>query len=174
MAKENKFLTVRTMVYLAVLTAIQIVLARFLSINMWNFRFGLSFVPLVICGKMFGPKGGMIQSGLSDFLGAILFPTGQYFPGFTLTGVLNGFLYGYFLQKPTKKNVFLLILLSELVCSLLINTFWISVLYGSPFVSLLSTRALQSGATIVMKIFVIPVVLELEKLISKATASVRG
>ena len=35
------------------------------------------------------------------------------------------------------------IFLTELIGSLLLNTFWISVLYGSPFLPLMATRVVQ-------------------------------
>ena len=74
---------VRTIVYLGVLTALEIVLNRFLSINAWNIKIGFSFVPIVVAAILYGPIAAGIVAALCDFLGAILFPIGAYFPGFT-------------------------------------------------------------------------------------------
>ena len=62
------------MVILAMLTAAEIVLNRFLSINTWNMKIGFSFVPVVIAAVLLGPAYAAIVGALGDFLGAILFP----------------------------------------------------------------------------------------------------
>ena len=73
---------VRTIVYLGVLTALEIVLSRFLSISAWNLKIGFSSVPVALAGMLFGPLAGGIVGALGDLLGAVLFPIGPYFPGF--------------------------------------------------------------------------------------------
>ena len=135
---------VRTIVYLGVLTALEIVLSRFLSVNAWNLKIGFSFVPVAIAGMLFGPLAGGIVGALGDFLGAILFPIGPYFPGFTLTAFLTGVVFGLFLRKKrTALSVLGSVAVNQLLLSLLLNTLWISVLYGSPYVPLLTTRVVQ-------------------------------
>ena len=87
----------RTLVTLSILTALEIVLNRFLSINAWNTKIGFSFIPVAVAGMLFGPLGGAVVGALGDLVGAILFPIGAYFPGFTLTAFLTGLVYGLFL-----------------------------------------------------------------------------
>ncbi len=134
----------RTVVYLGVLTALEIVLSRFLSINAWNIKIGFSFVPVAAAAILFGPLPAAVVGALGDFLGAILFPIGPYFPGFTLTAFLTGALFGLLLyRKQTVLRVLAAAAVSQLILGLLLNTLWISILYGSPFGALLATRAVQ-------------------------------
>lgn len=140
---ERKIST-QQLVFMALMIALNIILSRFLSIAAWNFKIGFAFVPIVLTALYLGKWQAGIVAAISDFLGAILFPIGQYFPGFTLTAFLVGMAYGYFLhEKQTMSRIFAVVLLTELIGSLLINTFWISVLYGSPFLPLMATRAIQ-------------------------------
>lgn len=135
---------VRTVVYLGVLTALEIVLNRFLSISAWNIKIGFSFVPIAAAAILFGPLPAGIVAALGDLLGAVLFPIGPYFPGFTLTAFLTGLTFGFFLRKRrTVLTILGAVAVNQLILSLLLNTYWISVLYGSPFVPLLSTRLIQ-------------------------------
>lgn len=134
----------RMIAYLGVLTAAEIVLNRFLSINAWNIKIGFSFVPVVIAAILFGPVPAGLVAAMGDFLGAVLFPIGPYFPGFTLTAFLTGLVFGLFLhEKRTPAKVLAAVAINQLILSLLLNSFWISILYGSPFVPLLSTRIIQ-------------------------------
>lgn len=140
----SKKLNTRMVVYLGVLTALEIVLNRFLSINAWNIKIGFSFVPIAAAAMMFGPIPGAIVAALGDFLGAILFPIGPYFPGFTLTAALTGLVFGFFLfKKRSALRVLGAVAVNMLLLSFLLNSLWISVLYGSPFGALLATRAVQ-------------------------------
>ncbi len=135
---------IRTVVYLGVLTALEIVLSRFLSISAWNMKIGFSFVPIAAAAILFGALPAGIVAALGDFLGAVLFPIGPYFPGFTLTAFLTGVVWGLFLHKEqTTLRILAAVAINQLALSLLLNTLWISVLYGTPFVPLLGTRAVQ-------------------------------
>ena len=45
---------------LALLIALQVVLSRFLSINLQFLKIGFSFVPLMFAGYLYGASGGVI------------------------------------------------------------------------------------------------------------------
>ena len=142
--------------YIGLLTALEIILSRFLSFNVWNMKIGFNFVPIVIGAMLFGPLAGGIIAALGDFLGAILFPIGAYFPGFTLTAFLTGMVFGLFLyKKPTILKTVGAVAVNQLVLSLLLNTLWISILYGSPYLPLLVTRLVQCAILIPVQIVVI-------------------
>ena len=95
---KQKFST-RTLTTLAMLIAIEVILSRFLSVNAWNIKIGFGFIPVVIAAVLYGPLAGGIVGALSDFIGALLFPIGTYFPGFTLSSFLMGVVFGLFLYK---------------------------------------------------------------------------
>ena len=139
-----KKMNARMIAYLGVLVAAEIVLSRFLSINAWNIKIGFNFVPIVIAAMLFGPLPAAAVAAMGDFLGAVLFPIGPYFPGFTLTAFCTGLVFGFFLhEKRTPGRVLAAVAINQLVFSLLLNSLWISILYGSPFLPLLSTRIIQ-------------------------------
>ena len=136
-----------TLTCLALLTAMQIVLARYLAIPVSeSIRFSFSFIPVVIAARRFGVVGGMLVYGLGDFLGAIIFPTGgAYFPGFTATAVVSGLIYGLYLgKKSSAVRIILSVLTSQILCTLLMNSYWVSTLYGSDFSAVLVSRVPQS------------------------------
>lgn len=161
-----KKMSTRMMVILAVLIALEIVLNRFLSINAWNIKIGFSFVPIAIAAILFGPIPAAIVGGVSDFVGAVLFPIGAYFPGFTLTTALIGLVLGIFLhKKQTVFRVAMAVGINQFILGLFLNTFWISVLYQSPFIPLLLTRIIQCAILFPVQIVCI---LALSKAMDKA------
>lgn len=142
---------------IALLTALEIVLSRFLSISMWNIKIGFSFVPVVLAALLLGPLGGALVAALGDFVGAMLFPIGPYFPGFTVSALLTGLVYGLFLyRKATLPKVVASVCITQLGISLFLSTLWISMLYGTPYIALLPTRLGQAVLMTAVQILVIP------------------
>jgi len=136
-----KHVRTKELVSLGILTAIEIVLSRFCSINAWNIKIGFSFVPVALAGMLYGPLAGGIVGALGDFIGALLFPIGPYFPGFTLNAFLTGLTFGSFLHRSqSAKRILGAVAVNQLVLSLLLQTVWISLLYRSPYGPLLLTR----------------------------------
>lgn len=129
---------------LALLIALQVVLSRFLSINLQFLKIGFSFIPVMFAGYLYGTSGGVVVALVSDLIGAILFPSGAFFPGFTVTAALSGFIYGIsFGGKCSTAKIVAGITAEQVICSLLLNTWWLSILYGSSFTALLATRIWQ-------------------------------
>jgi len=143
---------------LGMLLAIEIVLSRFCSISAWNIKIGFSFVPIAVAAVLYGAAPAAAVAALGDFVGAILFPIGPYFPGFTLTAALTGAVLGLFLHKrQTVGRIGGAVAVNQLVLSLLLNTLWISVLYGAPYGPLFLTRIVQTAVLIPVQFIVIGV-----------------
>lgn len=164
-------LNTRTLCVLGVLLALEIVLSRFLSISAWNIKIGFSFVPIVLSAMLYGPLPAALVAALGDFLGALLFPVGPYFPGFTLTAFLTGLTFGFFLYgKRGAARSAAAVGVVQFILGLLMNTFWISVLYDSPFVPLLSTRVVQAVLLSVVQFVTIRAIDRLPELLRKKVA----
>ena len=156
-AQAKRFkLNTRTIVYLAVLVALEIVLNRFLSINTPVVKIGFAFVPIAVAGMLFGPLPAAIVAALADLLGAILFPTGTIFLGITLTAFLKGIAWGLFLhKKQSVLNIVLAVLVDQIVLSYFLNSFWLSILMGTTYTALLATRIVQTAILIPVELVVV-------------------
>ena len=153
---EKQISTTHRIVLMAMLAAIQIVLSRWLSINLWNLKIGFAFVPIAMAGMLLGPIGAGLTGAVADIIGATLFPSGAFFPGFTLTAFITAFGYGFFLQKKqTMKNILAAVLFSEIVGTILLNTLWISILYGTPFIAVMIPRLGQALGMGIVEVLVI-------------------
>ena len=157
----------------AILIAIEIVLNRFLSINTLGLKIGFSFVPIVIAAVLFGPlKAGIIYC-IADIVGAILFPIGPYFPGFSICAFLMGMTYGVFLYKKEKvgffRNILPPVIINNVILGLLVNTFWISILYGSKtYWGWFIYRLPEYAVLVPVSAILIPAILKLTEVLRKA------
>lgn len=158
---KSPLFTTHSIALMGLLLAAEIVLSRFCSIATWNIKIGFTFIPLVLSAGLFGPIGAGVLAALADFLGAILFPIGPYFPGFTFTQFCVGVVFGLLLQKKQSMgHIVGAVLLTQILGSLLLDSYWISVLYGSPYLVLLGTRAIQCAVMSALEIVVIPILLK--------------
>ena len=159
-----KKLDLKAMVTCAALIAAAIVLSRFLSINAWNLKIGFIFVPVFIAAYLYGPIGGAVVGGIADFIGAILFPIGAYFPGFTVSACLTGIIYGLFLhkRKVTVGTSLAAVIAVVLGINLLVNTFWLTIILGKGYMAMLPAR-------FVKELLCVPIDTALILVLSKAT-----
>lgn len=165
----KKGISVQKLVILGVLVAMEVVLSRFLSFNTWSTKIGFGFIPIAAAAILLGPVEAAVCGGLADFLGATLFPIGPYFPGFTATAALTGLVFGLFFHKEqTPLHVACAVLINQFILGLLVNTYWISLLYGSPFKELLATRVVQSC---ILSVVQIAGILVLSKVLQRVRAS---
>ena len=138
------------------LVAVHVLLSRILSVNAWNMKIGLAFLPVYAAAYLYGPWIAAIVGWLGDLIGALIFPIGPYFPGFTLSCALTGVIFGLLLKggKPLK-SVIAAVAMDQVFIGLLMNTFWISLLYGSPFLQLMEIRAVQAAIMFILETVVI-------------------
>ena len=165
----KKGISVQKLAILGVLVAMEIVISRFLSFSTWNTKIGFAFIPVAAAAILLGPAEAALCGGLADFLGAILFPIGPYFPGFTLTAALTGLAFGLFFHKEqTPLRVAGGVLVNQFILGLLCNTYFISVLYGSDFRALFATRIYQSVILSIVQIAGILVLARILKRIGRS------
>lgn len=142
--KEQFTFNTVQVVTMGLLVALEVVLSRFASINLWNLKIGLAFVPVMLAGMLMGPVKSGFVAVVSDVVGALLFPSGAFFPGFTVTALLRGILYGGLLyKKPSILNITVVAVIDQLVLSLFLTSFWLSILYSSPYWPLVISRLVQ-------------------------------
>lgn len=151
--------------------AMEVILARFLSLHTWNLKIGFSFLPVVAAAYWGGPMAGGLTGALGDLIGALLFPVGAYFPGFTFSAFLDGAVYGAIFRRGIdRKRILLAVLIVQLGISLLLNTFWLTVLFQVSWKSLVALRLFQCAAGIVIKFLLLSLVLPvLQKHLPKRT-----
>ncbi|MHB1391675.1 MAG: folate family ECF transporter S component [Clostridia bacterium] len=136
----------KTIAFVGLLVAIEIIFTRFLSFQTPIIRIGFGFIPIAFSAIMFGPAIGGLTGAIADIVGMMIFPKSAYFPGFTLSAFLTGAIYGIFLyRKPvTIVNVSKSVLLITILVDLGLNTLWLSMITGKAAAVLLIPRIYKS------------------------------
>lgn len=152
--------TTRTLVIMSLFIALEIILTRFLSIQTPILRIGFAFVATSLCSITLGPVLGSIAAGVSDILGMIIFPQSAYFPGFTVSALLSGLIYGFMLHKKNNSilRVAITVLMITVFVDLGLNTLWLSMITGKAVFALIGPRFIKSLIMFPIQVILIHIV----------------
>ena len=170
--RETIFST-RNLVMMAALVAIQIILARFFSIQTETLRVGFESIPVILAGMWLGPICGAVVAVVADILGTIIQGYGAWFPPLVLgplsVGILSGVSTKYIFRsslsetKDTWKVIVTVIavgllnsfgfgLVGSTLYSIMVmgNTTAFPVLLGTNFVQRLATKPITIAVDTIM------------------------
>ena len=129
---QNGIFSTRNLILMAALIAMQIILARFLSIQASDIlRISFESVPIVLAGMWLGPLSGAIVALIADILGTVLSGYGIWFPpialGPVLVGVISGLSTKYVFHSDLSSTreswkVVVTVLVAGIVNSFLVTT----------------------------------------------------
>ena len=114
--RENLETKTSPLVMMGLFISLEIVLSRFVSISAWNIKIGFAFIPLVIAAIKLGPIKAGIVGALADFLHKM---------------------------HTSFSRILIAVAIKQFIFSLILNTLWISILYGTPYKALFITRIIQ-------------------------------
>lgn len=126
-------------------------------------RLTLTFAATSSAGIILGPIPAMLVGGLGDILGYLLNPGGGvYFPGFTISAALGGFIYGICLYGSNIKSmksalwrVALAVFLITLFLNMCLNTFWLMLMYKKAYHIFAAARIIKNLAAYPLHVAVI-------------------
>ena len=141
----------------ALLIAADVVLTRLFAINTPVMKIGLGFAAVAVAALLYGPWWAALTGALGDLAGALLFPTGAYFPGFTLTAACTGLVFGLCLYKKEPRWVYpaAAALLNTVLVSYLANTWMICLITGNSYAAMLAARAVQLAVMLPVQLVVL-------------------
>jgi len=143
-ASAKEFRSLRTLVLGALIAALGVaVQTLFIPLPvLGGQRIYFSFLVYAVGGMIYGPLMGMTVGIVGDLVGAIFFPSGAFFIGYTITAAVSGFLYGLFFYR-TRLSVLRLAagkLSVNLLSNTVLNSLWSSILAGNGFGVLVIAR----------------------------------
>ncbi len=148
-----KKLNVKTVVFAGVLIAMNIILTRFLSIDLPFLRITFGPVPVFLAGLWMGPVVGGICGGIGDIIGCIIKGYALN-PFITLTSMLAGILAGVFKVYVFKgkldiKKIAVIVSLHGLFGSMILTTIGLHIYNGTPYVVMIPSRAVQTVCLVI-------------------------
>ena len=158
----NEFKSLRNVVVCGMMAAIAIILGYVAPIKIGNYiRIGFSGIPNQVVDYLFGPAIGAIFGASLDVIKWFLQPSGDFFPGFTISAALGGIIYGFAFYKKsiTLGRVFIAQLIVKVFVNIGLNSLWLKMLYDQAIIALLPGRILSNAVMLPIDTFITYVML---------------
>lgn len=139
--------TTRFLVLTALLMALRIVVGSLFVPVGENLRVYASFFVVGLTGLICGPWLAGLSGFGADILGYFLFPSGAFFPGYTLSAMASGFLYALaFYRRPiTLPRVLFGKLAVSLGVNVALGSCWSAILYGKGYLYYLAKSVVKNA-----------------------------
>ncbi len=132
--------------------------ASYVALSMFNIRFSeflefrIAFLSLALAGFYGGPVMGMSVGIAGDVVSFFVVPqSAPFFPGFTLTYAILGFLFGMILYRSRiTPGRALLAGLAEFTVSCTLTTLWLHLMYGMAWKYLFTIRLAKNSISLVV------------------------
>lgn len=149
-----------------------------------SLRIGFGFLCNASIGMLFGPVVGMAAGFCTDVLGYLVNQGGGfYFPGYTLTAVAGGLIWGLWLYRPgsiageSRRKRMIRVVGAKtsinLFCNIFLNTLWLTVTGGKALSLLLPARVVKNVILLplecVLLFFIVEFVLTLQRSLAYPT-----
>lgn len=148
----------------AILAALFIVLYSIKLQLAPELRITFTFIPLALAGWLLGPVPAMLVGLVGDLIGCILFPAGPYFPGFTLTQILAGLVFGLSLYRKNPQKIFFPVLLSKVAISIFLNVglnaLWLSMLYGKAWTIYAASHLIKNAIALPIEVILLLLIIK--------------
>ena len=125
----------KLLVFAALMIAVTRALSLIPGIPIWHTKLTWGFLARSVCALVCGPVLGLVFGFVEDILGFILQPTGDFFPGYTLTAMAGSFVYALFLYRAriTVRRIVLCKLCVNLLVNVGLNCLWSAMLYSKGY-----------------------------------------
>ncbi|GBG96089.1 folate family ECF transporter S component [Lactococcus termiticola] len=165
--------SVRDLVLIAVLIGISVIL-RSLTIGTSFWKLSPGFLADSLIGWIAGPFWAGLGLAAGDVFG-VLFRGAVSSPGMTVTAFIVGWLYGwaFYRRRLDRRSwrdwLFVLMIVSiiMLLQTLILNSFWLSLMYNTPFKVLLLSRLpllIQIPIRTILIMVFLPEIMKIKKL----------
>lgn len=168
--KELK--SIKTVVLCGLLIALAAAIEAANPLNLGEMlKVRLDFAATAVMGFVAGPVASMIAAAVGDVVRYIIKPAGgAFFPGYTLSAAVGGFIYGAFLYKKNKKffkkkivdvavKCFGAKLCINIFVNLVLNSIWISMTTGKALAVLMPMRIIKNAVALPLEVVILTAVI---------------
>lgn len=156
-AARAEFRNVRVLAFSGLVCAMAIVLQSMPIFLLGpTLKIYFSFLVVSLGCMCYGPLVGMMVGGVIDSVGFLLSSFGEpYFPGYLITSMLSGLLYGLMLyrRKPTIPRIIVTRLIINYGSNVLLGSVWKSMLYGKGYLYYATSGLVKNTIMLPIEVF---------------------
>ena len=136
----------RRLIFAALICALCVVVGSLFITVGDNLRIKFTFFFVAVGSAVYGPVAALLVGAVSDILGYVLFPSGAFFPGYTLSSMLGGLIYALLLyrKKITVLRIFCAKFLVNYLVNVLLGSLWSKIMFGKGYLYYMTTSLVKN------------------------------
>lgn len=141
---------------LAILMAAQIVVSFFYIPVSDNLRIYFTYLIVILVANIFSFKTALLYAFIEDILAFMIFPSGPFFFGYTLTAMASMTIYSLCLYKNvTVKRIIIAKTAVNILVNVGLNSLWSAVLYSKGYLYYASVSLVKNLTLLPLEILII-------------------
>lgn len=128
-----------------------------------NLRVYFTFLVVAFGSMIFGPTVGLITGLAYDLVSYMLFPSGVFFPGYTLSTMLEFFIYGLFLYR-SRISIFRVSMMKLIVnygVHVGLGSLWSAILYKKGYLYFFAKSLIKNTLMLPIEVIMILIMLQI-------------
>lgn len=152
----------RSMVFAGLTIALGTILSSIYIPVGVNLRITPAFLALAFGSMIFGPVAGLCAGVAYDLIGYLIIPATVFFPGYTLSSMLEFFIYGLFLYRCriTVLRVFLAKLIVDFGIHVGLGSLWSAILYNKGYLYFLVNSLIKNAVLLPIEVIALVALLQ--------------
>ena len=136
----------RRLIFAALICALCVVVGSLFITVGDNLRIKFTFFFVAVGSAVYGPVAALLVGTVSDILGFVLFPSGAFFPGYTLSSMLGALIYALLLyrKKITVLRIFCAKFLVNYLVNVLLGSLWSKMMFGKGYLYYMTTSLVKN------------------------------
>ena len=153
----RKLKSVKYLAIMGMMIAMKVVLNNIRIPVSDNLNIMFTYIPAALEGLIIGPAAAMVSGFITDMLGVMTSNYGPFFPGYTLTKILSGLIYGLFFyrQKPTLPRIAACKVVINYGINVALGSLWSSMMMGKAYMVYFSTSIVKNTILLPIEIAIL-------------------
>ncbi|MBQ9268253.1 MAG: folate family ECF transporter S component [Oscillospiraceae bacterium] len=149
--------SLRRLVFAALICALCVVVGSLFITVGDNLRVKFTFFFVAVGSAVYGPILGLLVGAVSDILGYVLFPSGAFFPGYTLSSMLGALIYALLLyrKKITVLRLFCAKFLVNYLVNVLLGSLWSRMMFGKGYLYYMTTSLIKNSLLLPVEVMLL-------------------
>ena len=158
-----KLKSVRYLALMAAFIAVKVILqGAFIPVGE-NLRISISFLFTTTEAMIIGPVAAMVSGAITDNVGFMMYPTGPFFFGYTISSMLGPLVYALFFYRR-RVTVFKIVVAKAIVnycVNVLLGSLWSAMMYSKGYLFYAARSVIKNSLMLPIEIVLIVLVFNL-------------
>jgi ECF transporter S component (folate family) len=162
-AAASELRKIRNLVLAALVVSFATIIGTFSIPVALNLHISFTFLFIAFGCMIYGPILGLFAGAAFDIIGYITHPFGAFFPGYTLSAMLSGLIYGLFLYRCRLSvlHIFLAKLIVNYGVNVLLGSLWSKILIGRAFLFFFINSLIKNTLMLPIEVVLLTITLQI-------------